>query len=29
MTFLGDGVPVYKEQLEQLLHVPVRFAHLI
>ena len=26
VTFLGDGVPVYKEQLEQLLHVPVRFA---
>ena len=26
VTFLGDGVPVYREQLEQLLHVPVRFA---
>lgn len=26
VLFLGDGVPVYKEQLEQLLKVPYQFA---
>lgn len=26
VTFLGDGVPVYREQIERLLHVPCVFA---
>ena len=26
VVFLGDGVPVYREMLEKLLHVPYRFA---
>lgn len=28
VTFLGDGVPVYREQLEEKLTVPFTFAHV-
>ena len=28
VTFLGDGVPVYRELLERLLAIPYRFAPL-